>query len=314
MTKMPDDTIGIDISKATLDIHRLSDGKMMSFSNCPAGFKALSKFCAKTSVTRVVYEATGAYHSRLERALGAHLPLVKVNPLQARRFAQAQGMRAKTDAVDAKMLAVMGDTFVLKPDEPATKIQHDLRELRAFRSGLVKDRTRIMSRLKTQTLPITCRQSKTRLAQVDKNIAEVDTEVDRLINSNDTLANSMKILRSIPGIGAVCASTILIEMPEIGSMDRKQVACLTGVAPMTRQSGQWRGKSFIQGGRKVVRDALYMPALVAMRFNPDLKAKYQAMIKAGKPPKVALTALMRKLIELANALIKANRNWVKKAT
>nr|WP_231579703.1 transposase [Pseudorhodobacter antarcticus] len=99
-------------------------------------------------------------------------------------------------------------------------------------------------------------------------------------------------------------------MPEIGSMDRKQVACLTGVAPMTRQSGQWRGKSFIQGGRKVVRDALYMPALVAMRFNPDLKAKYQAMIKAGKPPKVALTALMRKLIELANALIKANRNWV----
>src|SRR5680860_265882 len=106
----------------------------------------------------------------------------------------------------------------------------------------------------------------------------------------------MRILRSIPGIGAVCASTILIEMPEIGSMDRKQVASLTGLAPMTRRSGQWRGKSFIQGGRKVVRNALYMPALVAMRHNPDLRAKYQALIKAGKPPKVALTALMRKLI------------------
>jgi transposase len=99
---MTDDTIGIDISKATLDIHRLSDGKMMSFSNCPAGFKALSKFCAQTAVTRVVYEATGAYHSGLERALGAHLPLVKVNPLQARRFAQAQGVRAKTDAVPSR--------------------------------------------------------------------------------------------------------------------------------------------------------------------------------------------------------------------
>ena len=303
---MTDDTIGIDI-------HRLSDGKMMSFRNCPAGFKALSKFCAKTAVTRVVYEATGAYHGGLERALGAHLPLVKVNPLQARRFAQAQGVRAKTDAVDAKMLADMGHVFALEPDEPAAEIQHDLKELRSFRSGLIKDRTGIMSRMKTQTLPITCRQSKARLAQVDKQIAEINAEIDRLIHSSDTLAHSMKILRSIPGIGAVCAATILIEMPEIGSMDRKQVASLTGLAPMTRQSGQWRGKSFIQGGRKVVRDALYMPALVAMRHNPDLRAKYQAMINAGKPPKVALTALMRKLIELANALIKANRNWVKKA-
>ena len=310
---MTDDTIGIDISKATLDIHRLSDGKMMSFSNCPAGFKALSKFCAQTAVTRVVYEATGAYHGGLERALGAHLPLVKVNPLQARRFAQAQGVRAKTDAVDAKMLAIMGDAFALEPDEPATKIQHDLKELRTFRSGLIKDRTRILTRIKTQTLSITCRQSKSRLVQLDKQIVEIDAEVERLINSNDTLAHSMRILRSIPGIGAVCASTILIEMPEIGSMDRKQVASLTGLAPMTRQSGQWRGKSFIQGGRKIVRNALYMPALVAMRHNPDLKAKYQAMIKAGKPAKVALTALMRKLIDLANALIKANRNWVKKA-
>ena len=309
---MTDDTIGIDISKATLDIHRLSDGKMMSFSNCPAGFKEFSKFCAQTSVTRVVYEATGAYHSGLERALGALLPLVKVNPLQARRFAQAQGVRAKTDAVDAKMLAVMGNAFVLDPDEPATKLQHDLKELRAFRSGLIKDRTRIMSRQKTQTLSIICRQSKARLAQVDKHIAEIDVEVNRLIQSSDTMARSMKILRSIPGIGAVCASTILIEMPEIGRMDRKQVASLTGVAPMTRQSGKWRGKSFIQGGRKVVRNALYMPALVAMRFNPDLKVKYQAMIKTGKPPKVALTALMRKLIELANALIKADRKWEEK--
>lgn len=202
--------------------------------------------------------------------------------------------------------------FALEPDVPARKLQHDLKELRAFRSGLVKDRTRIITRLKTQTLPITCRQGKARLTQVDKQIAEINSEIGRLIQSDDTLARSMKILLSIPGVGAVCASTIVIEMPEIGTMDRKQVASLTGVAPMTRQSGQWRGKSFIHGGRRVVRDALYMPALVAMRFNPDLRAKYQAMMKAGKPPKVAITTLMRKLIELANILIKENRNWVKK--
>ncbi|MBB3995668.1 transposase [Sulfitobacter undariae] len=261
-------------------------------------------------MARVIYEAAGAYHSGLERALGAHLPLVKVKPLQARRFAQAQGVRAKTAAVDAKMLAIMGDAFALKPDETAIKIQHDLKELRSFRAGLIKDRTSI--RLKTETLSITRRQSKARLAQVDKQIADINAEVERLISSSDTLAHSMKFLRSIHGIGAVCAATILIEMPEIGRLDRKQVASLTGLASMTRQSGQWRGKSFIQGGRKIVRDALYMPALVAMRHNPDFKVKYQDLIKAGKPPKVAVTALMRKLIELANALIKADRYWVKR--
>ena len=302
---MTDDTIGIDV-------HRLSDGKMTSFSNDTAGFKQLAKFCNETTVIRVVYEATGAYHKEFERTLGAHLPLVKVNPLQARRFAQAHGVRAKTDAVDARMLAIMGNAFVLEPMRSISETQHILKELRAFRSGLVADRTRILSRQKTQTLPITRRQSKTRLAHIEKQIAEIAAEIGRLIQADDMMAHSMKILRSIPGIGAVCAATILIEMPEIGGMDRKQVASLTGVAPMTRQSGQWRGKSFIQGGQKVVRDALYMPALVAMRFNPDLKAKYQAMIKAGKPPKVALTALMRKLIKLANALIKANRLWVNK--
>ncbi|AML52307.1 hypothetical protein RC74_14415 [Falsihalocynthiibacter arcticus] len=140
-----------------------------------------------------------------------------MNPLQARRFAQAQGLRAKTDTVDAKMLAVMGDVFALEPDNPAAKIQHYLKELRAFRAGLIKDRTGIICRLKTQTLSITRRQSKARLAQVDKEIREINAEVDRLISSRDMLAHSVKIPRSIPGIGASCASTILIEMPEIGS-------------------------------------------------------------------------------------------------
>jgi transposase len=124
-------------------------------------------------------------------------------------------------------------------------LQHDLKELRAFRSGLIKDRTRIIARLKTQTLAITRRQGKVRLTQVEKQIAEIEAEIASLILSDDTLAQSMKILLSIPSVGAVCASTILIEMPEIGTMYRKQVASLTGVAPMARDSGQWRGKSFI---------------------------------------------------------------------
>ena len=168
---------GIDFSKATLDVHRLSDGKAMSFSNCPAGFKSLANFCAKTAVARVVYEATGAYHSGLERALGAHLPLVKVNPLQARRLAQAQGVRAKTDAVDAKMLAEMGNVFALEPDEPAEKIQHDLP-------------------LENPDAVHHSPQSKARLAQVDKQISEINDEVDRLISSSKFFARSLASAQS----------------------------------------------------------------------------------------------------------------------
>ena len=309
---MKHDTIGIDISKATLDVHRLSDGKRASFTNCARGFSQLADFCAQTDVVRVVYEATGAYHSRLVGALSSHIPMVRVNPLQARRFAQAQGVRAKTDAVDARMLALMGVAFKLEPDAPVTKLHQDLKDLRSFRLGLVKDRTRIVNRQRTQSLPIIRRQNNALLSQLTKKIAEIDEEISKLLNACEVNANSLKILRSIPGVGAVCAATILIEMPEIGRIARKQAASLAGLAPMTRESGVWKGKAFIQGGRKVVRNALYMPAIVAIRHNPDFKTKYQSMINAGKPPKVAIIAVMRKLIELANVLIKENRNWVKK--
>ena len=192
---MTDDTIGIDISKATLDIYRLSDGKMTSFSNCCVGFKALALFCKETAVIRIVYEATGAYHSGLERALGAHFPLVKVNPLQARRFAQARGVRAKTDAVDAKMLAVMGDAFALEPSKPISETQYILKELRAFRSGLITDRTRILSRQKTQTLPMTRRQSKARLTQTEKQIVEIDPPTPAISQVEVFLCSASVVLR-----------------------------------------------------------------------------------------------------------------------
>ena len=165
------------------------------------------------------------------------------------------------------------------------------------------------NRFKTQTLAFTRRQTTLRLNQIVRQIADIDAEMQTRLDACSNRARARAILRSIPGIGAVSAAAILIECPEAGTLTGKQIASLAGLAPMTRPSGQWRGKAFIQGGRKHLRDALYMPALVAARFNPDLKAKYQAMITAGKPPKVALTALMRKLIELANTLIKANRNW-----
>tara|TARA_R110002167_G_scaffold271573_1_gene478123 strand:+ start:1318 stop:2250 length:933 start_codon:yes stop_codon:yes gene_type:complete len=306
------DTIGIDISKATLDAHRLSTGEAAHFTNSPAGLRALRLWIGAQMPHLVVYEATGAYHAALEHCFAGVLPLVKVNPLQARRFAQACGTRAKTDAVDARILAVMGSALDLEPDMPADKNQHALKQLQIARMALVKERTRLLNRMKTQTLAILKRQSKARLDQIKRQLAEVEEASLALLRRSPKRVRALDILSSIPGLGQITAVAILVECPEIGTLGRKQAASLAGLAPMTRQSGQWRGKAFIQGGRKFLRDALYMPALVAARYNPDLRQKYQAMIQAGKPAKVALTALMRKLIELANTLIRQDRNWTPK--
>ena len=239
---------------------------------------------------------------------------MKVNPLQARRFAQAIGTRVKTDAVDARMLASFGNALNLEPDLPLDDKQYELKELFSSRGGLIKDRTRLINRLKTQTLALVVRQTKARIDQITRQLKVLQQDINARVKDCPNRARANTILRSIPGIGEVAAATILIEMPEIGTLHKKGAASLTGLAPMTRQSGKWTGKATIQGGRKQLRDALYMPALVAARHNPDMRKKYKKMIELGKPQKVALTAIMRKLIELANALVKADREWVQNGT
>ena len=306
------DTIGIDISKDTLDAHRLINNEAQQFANSPAGLRALRRWIGAQMPDLEVYEATGAYHAAIERCCAGVLPLVKVNPLQARRFAQARGTRAKTDAVDARILAMMGAALDLVPDAPTDKNQPALKELQIARMALIKERTRLLNRSKTQSLTILKRQSKARLGQIKRQLTELEEALLDLARQCPKRARAFDILCSVPGLGRVTAIAILVECPEIGTMTRKQIASLAGLAPMTRQSGQWRGKAFIQGGRKFLRDALYMPALVAARYNPDLKQKYQAMISQGKPAKVALTALMRKLNELANTLVKKDREWTPK--
>jgi transposase len=263
-------------------------------------------------VARIVFEPTGPYHRAVEKALSGKFPLVKVNPLQARRFAQACGTHAKTDAVDARMLAHMGAALDLEPDALVSDKLHDLRDLQVARTGLVKERTRLRNRAHVQTIALLKRQTKMRLAQVERHIAELNAAIAARIADDQSTARKRDILRSIPGIGPIAAALILTFLPEIGTLERKQAGSLAGLVPYSRESGTWKGKSFISGGRKPLRDALYMPALVAMRFNPDLKAKYAQLRKAGKPAKVAIVTLMRKLIETANALIKADRLWVEK--
>jgi transposase len=312
MAKMTEHTIGIDISKTHLDAFRQEDQAARQFENTPRGIRALIRWLGQAPVTRIVFEPTGPYHRALETALSGKFPLVKVNPLQARRFAEACGTRAKTDAVDARILARMGIALNLEPDAPISENHLVLRDLQVARTGLVKERTRLRNRSHVQVNPVLKRQIKARLTLVERQLAELDAEIASHIASNEALERKREILCSVPGLGPIAAALILTFLPEIGTLDRKQAGSLAGLAPHSRESGQWKGKSFISGGRKPLRDALYMPALVAMRFNPDLKAKYATLREAGKPAKVAIVTLMRKLVETANALVKADRTWTPK--
>ena len=301
--------IGIDISKDHLDVHRLPGDERRRFDNSKAGHKALIRWIGDTPA-RVVYEPTGYYHRALERALAAAgMPIAKVNPRQARRFAEATGNLAKTDALDAAMLTRMGAVLSLEARPVPSGIINDLRDLRTARNALIKDQVAALTRAKAITLPLLKRHNAARLKQIEAQREAVDAEINALIQGDPDLAQRFAILCSIPGIAEVSAAMLLIEMPELGSLDEKQVAALAGLAPLARQSGNWKGKSFIRGGRQQVRQGLYMPALVAIRFNADLKTKYEQLIKAGKAPKQAITAVMRKLIILANALLKKGRQW-----
>jgi transposase len=306
---MTETNIGIDISKDHLDVHRLPGDERRRFDNSKAGHKALIRWIGDTPA-RVVYEPTGYYHRALERALAAAgMPIAKVNPRQARRFAEATGNLAKTDALDAAMLTRMGAVLSLEARPVPSGIINDLRDLRTARNALIKDQVAAQTRAKAITLPLLKRQNAARLKQIEAQREAIDAEINTLIQGDPDLAQRFAILCSIPGIAEVSAAMLLIEMPELGSLDEKQVAALAGLAPIARQSGNWKGKSFIRGGRQQVRQGLYMPALVAIRFNADLKAKYEQLIKAGKAPKQAITAVMRKLIILANALLKKGRKW-----
>jgi transposase len=313
MEKMQHDTIGVDVSKDHLDAHRLADGASRRFTNDKPGHKALIKWLAERPTDRLVFEPTGPYHRAFERALGASgVPFVKVNPRQARRFAEAVGTLAKTDRIDAAMLARMGALLQLQTRPPRTEAMLELKELYLARQALVKDGAAAKNRRNVLTAPLLKRQNAQRLEQIERQMAAIEAAILEQIHADADLSRRFAVLASIPGVSAVTAFALLIEMPELGALDAGQAASLAGLAPVARQSGRWTGHAFIRGGRAPVRRALYMPALVAARFNPDMRATYERLRAAGKPAKLALTALMRKPIVLANALLKANRTWTPK--
>jgi len=307
---------GIDVSKAHLDVFLHPAGSHRRFANDKRGWRALRTWLvdeplADQPLEGVVYEATGSYHKGVERFLGEHgFPIARLDARRARRFAEALGVNAKTDPVDARMLAQFG--AFLKPATrslPEPDLEQ-IKELVAARRGLVQQGTRIANKSKTVVSPLLKRQLQQSHKQTKKQVAQIDAECREIALSNPALAHRLTILMSIPSIGEVVAMTLLAEMPELGNLNDKQAASLMGVAPIARDSGALRGKRHIRGGRAQVRRAVYMAALVATRFNADMKRKYDTLVGNGKPPKVAITAVMRKLIILANALIRDDRTWV----
>lgn len=310
------DTIGIDVSKDRLDAYSLATQSHLSFDNSAAGIARLIRWmegqdgAAGQDSPLVVFEPSGRYHARLERALSrAGLAAHKVNPLHARRFAEAAGRLAKTDRIDAALLARMGAAMALQPQPADSENLHELKALLSAQRSLITARASEKTRAGETDHTVLQRQIAARIRLLDRQINELGERIEALIAQDPQLARRVEVLASIPGIGRATACAIVIDMPELGSLTRARAAALAGLAPMVRESGRGRGQARIRGGRLALRKALYMPALVAMRRNETMRLKASRLKSNGKPAKVIVTAIMRNLILLANTLLAEDRKW-----
>jgi len=291
-------SVGVDVSKATLDVAIHGAAATRCFPNTPAGHRRLIAWLQPQGTHQVVLEATGGYeHAALDALQAAGLPVVRVNPRQARDFARATGQLAKTDRLDARMLAQMAATLPLRLYQPAAAWQRRLAEWSQRRGQLVKLLTGERQRLRQFTEAPLRRSLQRHLAWLESEIAALDREIAQQLEAQPVLAT----LRTLKGVGPVLTATLASELPELGRLDRKAIAKLVGVAPLARDSGQWRGPRHVWGGRHTVRSALYMAALVGVRHEPRLRELYQRLRARGKAAKVALVACMRKLLVILNA-------------
>ncbi len=302
--------VGIDVCKERLDVYVHPTGQRLSVANSRDGLKRLKQALAGIDVALVVMEATAKYHRLAQRTLvQAGLLVAVVNPLRARLFAEAAGALAKTDRVDAKMLAIMGAALGPQARPPAPEEMEALQELVRARSAATGDLTGLKNRHGAAQTPFLKAELRRQIGNLERSIARLSAEIERRIAADPALARRRRILLSMPGVGPAVAAVLLADFAELGALSAKAAALLAGLAPIARDTGDTSGQRHIKGGRKTVRNALYMAALSASRANPDLKVFYQRLRAEGKKPKVALTAVMRKLIILANSLIKDDRQW-----
>jgi transposase len=304
--------IGIDVAKAELEIAVRLSGERWTAANEASGIRELVARLTKLAPVRIVLEATGGYELALVGALAmAGLPLVVVNPRQVRDFAKATGQLAKTDRLDAEVLALFAERVhpAIRPipDELHRELEAVLSRRRQLLEMLQAERNRLGQ---VFTTGASVRRSLTRhIAHLEKQVRETDTELGELIRTSPVWREREDLLRSVPGVGRVVATTLLAELPELGRLTRKEIAKLVGLAPLARDSGTQRGRRFIRGGRAHVRAVLYMGALVATRRNAVIGRFYTRLLAAGKPKKLALTACMRKLLTILNSMVRSQERW-----
>lgn len=303
---LPSSVLGIDISKSRLDVFAHPLGKARAFPNTEAGCRDLAAW-ARELEAFVVFEATASYDRRLMLVLWeAEIAFHRANPRKAREFARSAGFLAKTDQVDARMLAAYATALAL-PASPRLDEQHlELQDLVARRDVLVEMRKAERIRLAADPSDWLAEDLKIMIEVFTKRITALERRIKQLVQACDAMAHNEQLLRSAPGVGAVCASVLIAALPELGKVDRRAVSALAGLAPIACDSGALRGKRRIWGGRKRVRDALYMAALAASRSGP-FKPVYDQLRAAGKPPKVAIIAIARKLLVALNASLRDQR-------
>jgi transposase len=301
--------VGIDVSKARLDIALGAAGELFSAANDPSGIDAVRERLAKVAPARVVLEASGGLETALVAELGdAGLPVVVVNPRQVRDFARATGQLAKTDALDARVLAHFAEVIHPEPRALPTEQERELKALVARRRELVEMLTAERNRFASAPLVLRKRIMR-HLAWLERELKQADHDLNQTLRNSPLWREHEELLKGVPGVGPVLCATLLADLPELGRLSRRAVAKLVGVAPLNRDSGTLRGRRTVWGGRAQVRAALYMATLSAVRCNPNLKRFYLRLREAGKPPKLALTAAMRKLLLTLNAMVKTHTPW-----
>lgn len=304
-------TVGIDVSKAVLDVHVHPAGESFALGNDEAGVADLVRRLGQLAgLVCIGIEASGRYERLAVAELAsAGLPVVVLNPAQIRHYGQAIGLRAKTDRIDARLIALFVEAVRPRqrpmPDASTAELEALMTRRRQIVTMLVAERMR-----RQQASPGLVRTSIVRIVTtLEDDLKELDAHIDKTVRGTPVWRDKQDLLASVPGIGKTIARTLLAELPELGRLSPKQIAALAGLAPYTRQSGTWRGRSCIGGGRPAVRAALFMGALVAARHNPTLKAFRDRLVQSGKPKLVAIVATARKLLTILNAIIRDNRPW-----
>lgn len=303
-------TVGIDVSKDRLDVYVHPQGESFALCNDEAGLDQLLERLGGLNAERIGLEASGGLERLAVAGLvAAGLPVVVVNPAQVRHYALALGQRAKTDPIDARVIGmfVAATTPELRPmpDQETKALAALMQRRRQLTGMLVAERAR-HKRAPAGRIKVSLRRIVTAL---EDELKALDRDIDTTVRGSPVWRDKENLLASVPGIGKTIARTLLAELPELGRLDRRQIAALCGLAPFTRQSGRWRGHSFISGGRASVRAALFMGALVAARHNPILKAMRDRLVQSGKPKLVALVAIARKLLTILNAIARDNKPW-----